>query len=97
MRRPLTTVLFVLSLVVSLGGLVACRSVRDDARQQFTQQLEEEGGLPPEVAKCVADRFFEERTTDELKEFFEREGLTDAERDEFNRLGNECIAALNGS
>lgn len=93
MRRLLVTVL----LVLSLTGLVACRSVRDDARQQFTQQLEDEGGLPPEVAECVADRFFEERTTDELKEFFERVGLTDAEREEFERLGNECIEALNGS
>jgi hypothetical protein len=93
MRRLLVVPL----LALSIGGLVACRSVRDDARQQFTQQLQDEGGLPPEVAKCVADRFFEERTTDELKEFFERVGLTDAERAEFKQLGDECIAALNGS
>jgi hypothetical protein len=93
MRRLLVTLL----VLLSLGGVVACRSVRDDARQQFTQQLEDEGGLPHEVAKCVADRFFEERTTEELKAFFERVGLTDAERAEFKRLGNECIAALNGS
>lgn len=93
MRRLLLAPL----LVLSLAGLVSCRSVRDDARQQFTQQLEDEGGLPHEVAKCVADRFFEERTTDELKDFFERVGLTEAERAEFARLGNECVEALNGS
>jgi hypothetical protein len=97
MRRLLVIAFVVLSSGMSLGGLTGCRSVRDDARQQFTQQLQDEGGLAPEVAKCVADRFFEERTTDELKEFFAREGLTDAERAEFQQLGNECITALNGS
>ena len=95
MRRLLAVIVGV--LVVPLSGLVACRSVRDDARQQFTQQLEDEGGLPHEVAVCVADRFFEERTTEDLKAFFERVGLTDAERAEFKRLGDECTAALNGS
>jgi hypothetical protein len=39
------------------------------------------------------DRFFAERTTEELKAFFEREGLTDAERAEFQRLGEECAPA----
>ena len=38
------------------------------------------------------DKFFEQRTTLELKQFFQREGLTPAERVGFARLGQECVA-----
>lgn len=47
-------------------------------------------GLSRSVAECVVDGFFEERTTDELREFFERDELTDAEEAEFVRLGQQC-------
>jgi len=79
-------------LIVSFGlaTLVGCGSVRDRARDDLVDQLVVDGGLARPVADCVVDKFFEVRTTDELKKFFEREGLTDAENAEFARLGQEC-------
>ena len=70
--------------------LVACASARDTARDGLVDQLVDEGGLSRSVAECVVDGFFEDRTTDELRQFFERAELTAAERDEFARLGEQC-------
>ncbi len=80
------------ALIISLGltTLVGCGSVRDRAHDDLVDQLVNDGGLSRPIADCVVDRFFEVRTTDELKKFFEREGLTAAERAEFARLGDEC-------
>ncbi|MGB8858197.1 MAG: hypothetical protein WCC60_03025 [Ilumatobacteraceae bacterium] len=72
--------------------VVACASTRDRAHDDLVDQLVGEGGLSRSVADCVVDKFFEVRTTQELKEFFDREGLTDAERAEFARLGEECAS-----
>jgi hypothetical protein len=88
-RRSLVVLLALLLPV--LGG---CRkSSRPDARAAFVEQLQQEGGLTPDVAECIVDAFFAERTDQELKEFFERKELTAAERDEFARLGRECVPA----
>jgi hypothetical protein len=70
--------------------LVACASGRDTARDGLVGQLVDEGGLSRAVAECVVDGFFENRSTDELRAFFEREELTDSERAEFARLGQRC-------
>ncbi|MCY7299702.1 MAG: hypothetical protein LH616_10875 [Ilumatobacteraceae bacterium] len=80
------------ALIVSLGlaTLVGCGSVRDRAHDDLVDQLVSEGGLARSVADCVVDKFFEVRTTEELKEFFERRGLTEPENAEFARLGEEC-------
>ena len=72
--------------------LIACGSVRSHARDDLVGQLVDEGGLERSIAECVVDKFFEQRTTLELKQFFQREGLTPAERVEFARLGQECVA-----
>ncbi len=82
-------------LIVSVGlvTLVGCGSVRDRAHDDLVDQLVNEGGLARPVADCVVDRFFDARTTEELKEFFQREGLTEAEAAEFARLGDECAPA----
>ncbi len=77
-------------LLLLLVAVVACASARDTARDGLVSQLVDEGGLSRSVAECVVDGFFEDRTTDELREFFERAVLTDAERDEFARLGQQC-------
>ena len=79
-------------LIVSIGlaTLSGCGSVRDRAHDDLVDQLVGEGGLARSVAECVVDKFFEVRTTEELKEFFERKGLTEAENAEFARLGQEC-------
>ena len=53
-----------------------------------------EGGLDPLVAQCVADRFFDARTDEELKEFFAREALTEDESAEFQKLGQACLAEV---
>ncbi len=83
------------ALIVSLGlcVLAGCGSVRDRAHDDLVDQLVDDGGLARPVANCVVDGFFAERSTEELKEFFAREGLTDAERAEFARLGTECTPA----
>ena len=88
MRRFLTVAV----IALALPALAGCTSSRDDARRQFTDQLEQEGGLPHEVAKCVADKFFAERSSQDLKEFFDRQDLTEPEQVEFARLGQECAA-----
>ncbi len=49
-----------------------------------------DGGLPDAVAECVVESFFDTRSDTELKAFFEREELTDDEREEFARLGEIC-------
>jgi len=85
-RRMLSVIIVAIGLAVVAG----CGSVRDRAHDDLVDQLVGEGGLPRPVADCVVDRFFAERTTEELKEFFEREGLTAAESAEFARLGEEC-------
>ncbi len=83
-------VLSILLLSAGLALVGGCGSVRDQAHDDLVDQLVGEGGLARPVADCVVDRFFEARTTEELKEFFAREGLTDAEGAEFARLGEEC-------
>ena len=86
----------VVSLAVSLAvsfTLVGCASSgRDEARDGLVDQLVDEGGLERSVAECVVEGFFDERTTEELREFFERDELTDAEQAEFVLLGEECAA-----
>jgi hypothetical protein len=72
--------------------LIGCASARDTARDGLVDQLVNDGGLSRSVAECVVDGFFEDRTTDELREFFDRDELTDAEQAEFVRLGQECSA-----
>ncbi len=88
MRRLIAIVV----LALALPTLAGCRSTRDDALRQFIDQLEKEGGLPRLVAECVAERFFAERSAEDLKEFFERVELTEPEQAEFARLGQECAA-----
>jgi hypothetical protein len=88
MRRLLTVVL----LALALPALAGCRSTREDALRQFTDQLEQEGGLPRPVAECVAEKFFAARSTEDLKEFFDRVDLTEPEQAEFAQLGEECAA-----
>lgn len=77
-------------MILLAVALVACGSARDEARDGLVNQLVSEGGLSRSVAECVVDGFFEDRTTDELREFFERDELTDAEQAEFVRLGQAC-------
>lgn len=83
-------------LVVALattGSLAGCgnRSRRDGAVRALTEQLVD-GGLERSVAECVVERFFADRSLDEVDAFFDRPELTEGERDEFARLGNECAA-----
>lgn len=86
----------VVALTLLLGAmpvtLTACRkSSRPAARTAFIAQLQQEGGLTIDVAQCIVDRFFAERSDEELKAFFDRAELTAAERDEFARLGQLCV------
>ena len=84
-------------LVLALPALAGCKSSRDTALRQFTDQLEQEGGLPRDVARCVADRFFANRSDQDLKEFFDRVDLTEPEQAEFAKLGQECAAVYSST
>jgi len=83
----------IVSIVVVAVAAVGCASARDTARDGLVNQLVDDGGLSRSVAECVVDGFFEERTTDELREFFDRDELTQAETEEFARLGQQCAGA----
>ena len=49
-----------------------------------------DGGIPKAVAACVVDAFFAGKSDDELRHFYQRPSLTDAERLEFARLAEQC-------
>ncbi|MEN9644305.1 MAG: hypothetical protein RL238_974 [Actinomycetota bacterium] len=94
MRRSLALLL----VVVAVVGVTGCsKSSRGSAKAEFVQQLVDEGGFDQPVAECIADRFFELRTDADLKEFFEREQLTDAEAAEFRSIGAACAEELTPS
>ena len=74
-------------IVVSVTG---CGSqARDDARDSLVQQLED-GGLDRKTAECVVAAFFEGKSNEELKGFFDRAELTPEEAVEFAALGRQC-------
>jgi predicted transcriptional regulator len=76
--------------VAVLLTLSACVDSRSHARNDFITQLITEGGLNRPQATCVVDKFFETRSTDELKRFFARRDLTDAERADFAAIAKAC-------
>jgi hypothetical protein len=79
-------------LVAVIAVLVSCgSSPRDDARDGLVKQLEG-GGLDPATAECVVAAFFEGKTDDQLKGFFDRPQLTPEEAAEFAALGQKCAA-----
>jgi hypothetical protein len=87
MRRAIVALLCVGVLIAGCGRGFD----RDGSRDQLVADLVD-GGLDPDVADCVVERFFAERTDDELRAFFERDELTEAERTEFVQLGVACGA-----
>jgi hypothetical protein len=77
-------------LVAIVAVVVSCgSSPRDDARDGLVKQLEG-GGLDSRTAECVVAAFFEGKTDDELKGFFDRPQLTPEEAAEFAALGQKC-------
>ena len=89
-RRPPAAVLLLCGLA-TLTLVAGCRpSSRERARAEFIEQLTTEGGVPADLAECVADGFLGSRSTEEMQAFFERPELTAEEADEFARLAEEC-------
>ena len=79
-------------LVVMIAIVTGCgSSPRDDARDSLVKQLED-GGLDQPTAECVVAAFFEGKSNDELKGFFDRPLLTPEEAAEFAALGQKCAA-----
>ncbi len=77
-------------LIAMVAVTVSCGpSVRDDARNSLVKQLEG-GGLDQPTAECVVAAFFEGKSNDELKVFFDRPQLTPEEAAEFAALGQKC-------
>ena len=84
-RRLLATAVAAVALVVTSCG----DKPRDDARVSLVQQLED-GGLDQRTAECVVAAFFEGKTDQDLKGFFDRPQLTPEEAAEFAALGEKC-------
>ena len=79
-----------LLLVAAVALVASCgSSPRDDARNSLVKQLED-GGLDQPTAECVVTAFFEGKTNDQLKGFFDRPQLTPEEAAEFAALGQKC-------
>jgi hypothetical protein len=68
---------------------------RDDARDSLVKQLRD-GGLDEPTAECVVAAFFEGKSNEELKGFFDRPQLTPEEAAEFAALGQRCTAQTGG-
>lgn len=95
MKRLGRSLLAVLVVLV-VAGLASCGSQpRDDARDSLVQQLED-GGLDRKAAECVVAAFFEDKTNEELKGFFDRPELTPEEAVEFASLGQRCSTSTGG-
>jgi hypothetical protein len=78
--------------VVMIAIVTSCgSSARNDARDSLVKQLED-GGLDQPTAECVVAAFFEGKSNDELKGFFDRPQLTPEEAAEFAALGQKCAA-----
>jgi len=84
-RRLLAGAVAALALAVASCG----DKPRDDARHSLVQQLEQ-GGLDQRTAECVVAAFFEGKTDQDLKGFFDRPQLTPEEAAEFVALGEKC-------
>ncbi len=83
-------------LVLLVVSVASCGSqARDDARASLVQQLED-GGLDQKTAECVVAAFFEGKTNEELKGFFDRPQLTPEEAVEFAALGQRCRTETTG-
>jgi hypothetical protein len=77
-------------VVVAIVMVASCGSTpRNDARDSLVKQLED-GGLDQPTAECVVAAFFEGKSNDELKGFFDRPTLTPEEAAEFAALGKKC-------
>jgi len=83
-RRWLAAALVAAVAVASCGD-----KARDDAHDSLVKQLED-GGLDQPTAECVVDAFFEGKTDQDLKGFFDRPQLTPEEAAEFAALGEKC-------
>jgi hypothetical protein len=82
--------------VISLVAAASCGDPpRDDARDSLVQQLQD-GGLDEPTAECVVAAFFEGKTNEELKGFFDRAQLTPEEAAEFAALGQRCSTQTGG-
>ncbi len=82
--------------MLALLAATSCGSQpRDDARDSLVKQLQD-GGLDKKTAECVVAAFFEDKTNEELKGFFDRPQLTPEEAAEFASLGQRCSAQAGG-
>jgi hypothetical protein len=84
MRRRRWLLVVVVTVVASCGS-----TPRDDARDSLVKQLED-GGLDQPTAECVVAAFFDGKSNEELKGFFDRAQLTPEEAVEFAALGKKC-------
>jgi hypothetical protein len=74
--------------VLALGSCaapVSVAAVRDNYRKALVAS-----GEDPTLAKCLTDRFFEHRTTADVRAFQKRAHLTTEETAEFSRLAELC-------
>jgi hypothetical protein len=83
-------------LVAVVAVVTSCGSQpRDEARDSLVKQLED-GGLDADTAECVVAAFFEGKSNEDLKGFFDRPELTPEEAAEFAALGQRCVTQAGG-
>ena len=83
-------------IAVLAVALTGCGSQpRDEARDSLVKQLQD-GGLDAKTADCVVSAFFDGKSNEELKGFFDRPELTPEEAAEFAALGQRCKAESGG-
>jgi hypothetical protein len=83
-------------LVLLVIAAASCGDApRNDARDSLVKQLQD-GGLDAPTAECVVTAFFEGKTNEELKGFFDRPQLTPEEAAEFAALGQRCSTQPGG-
>ncbi|MCB1000732.1 MAG: hypothetical protein KDB40_15665 [Acidimicrobiales bacterium] len=90
MSRRVTPIVASVVAIAVLGTACGDSRSRQRARTELVDQLVA-GGLERPVADCVVEGFFVVRNDAELRDFFARDELTEAERAEFAELGEDCL------
>lgn len=93
---PTRVLAAVLTAALTVAGVSGCGEsrARKDAREGLVLQLIEDGTIDQGIAECVVERFFDDRSDEELARFFEEPEATQADLDAFAELTRLCAEIL---
>ena len=83
------------ALLVPVSACGPAGASRTDVVRRYREELVT-SGVSQDQARCVTDRFFAGLTDAQLRQFQDREALTDDERQRFRTLGEECARGATG-